>query len=180
VIDIETEIFKGEMYNVANLLFLGIIAVLLPICLIIFFDFLNGAETNIILDDISMIIFIFPIVFFILICVYFLGKREGYYDPEAYEIDICDGKIRVRNRDKVWEINGDNIKKLKINGRMLMVWPRDYYPFINSSDGLERHNYYGAMEKSLPLLFRLPVLKRNERVRLNEAIEEFKRINGIK
>ncbi len=123
--------------------------------------------------------FIFVLSGLISFIIYVILRKLGYYDPEAYEIDICDSKIRVRNRDKVWEIDGDNIKKLKIKGKMLMMWPRDYYPFINSSDGLERHNYYVAMEKSLPLLFRLPVLKRNKRERLKEAIEEFKRINGI-
>ena len=123
--------------------------------------------------------FIFVLSGLISFIIYVILRKLGYYDPEAYEIDICDSKIRVRNRDKVWEIDGDNIKKLKIKGKMLMMWPRDYYPFINSSDGLERHNYYVAMEKSLPLLFRLPVLKRNKRERLKEAIEEFKRINSI-
>ncbi len=138
------------------------------------------SDTNYVVYEVIKETFvIFIISGFIGIVIYLILNKSGYYDPDAYEIVIGEKKIRIRNRDKLTEIDGGNINKLEIKGRLLIVWPKDYNYFIESSDGIERHNYYAAMEKKLPLQFRLPALSRKDRKRLKEAIEEFKRMNGI-
>ncbi len=170
--------YKGPRATVKEEVYLSSFIFLVLFITNILLSLLSG--TNYTICEIMKSSFlIFIISGFIGLVIYIILNKSGYYDPDAYEIVIGEDRIRIRNRNKITEIDRENINRLEIKGRVLKVWPKDYYYFIDRSDGMERHNYYVAMENKLPLQFLLPALNRRDKKRLKEAIEEFKRINGI-
>ncbi len=153
------------------------IVALIMIVIIIILNYISPIGG--LIDTLETIGIVLLVIALIEIGIYILLKKKGYYKPDRYEVAVEDDKIFVKV-NKMVTLSGDNIEHIEIKRNVLIVKPKSYDYFIENSDGMERHNYYYAQEHNMPITLPLPALSRAERKRLKEAIEEFKRRNGIK
>ena len=121
---------------------------------------------------------------------YVIGKKGGLYDSNSIQLIISNNKITSIITDSrkrhVRVVFTDNIKKMQYvrdfggTGHKIKIWPKDYD--ILAESGFEFGE--GVLEyykrHNIPVVLIPPALSREGRKRLKEAIEEFKRRNGIK
>ena len=167
----------GPIYSPRTEFLDGMIVALIMIVIIIILNYISPIGG--LIDTLETIGIVLLVIALIEIGIYILLKKKGYYKPDRYEVAVEDDKIFVKV-NKMVTLSGDNIEHIEIKRNVLIVKPKSYDYFIENSDGMERHNYYYAQEHNMPITLPLPALSRAERKRLKEAIEEFKRRNGIK
>jgi len=133
-------------------------------------------------ETISILILILGSVGYI---YYWWMRKTGGFRSDAYIFKILNDRIESKQMDKHHVIYADNIKKIKYErdvggtGSRVLIWPKDYDRLIE--DGIDaKPEVIERMKKSkTALVLHPPALNRAERKRLKEAIEEFKRRNGI-
>lgn len=120
---------------------------------------------------------------------YVIGKKGGLYDSKSIQLIISNSKITSiiteSGKRHVRVVFAENIKKMRYvrdlggTGHKIKIWPKDYD--ILAKNGFEFGK--GVLEyykkHKTPVILFPPALSRKERKRLKEAIEEFKKRNGI-
>ena len=112
-------------------------------------------------------------------------KKTGGFRSDAYVFKIPNDRIESKQMDKHHVIYADNIKKIKYErdvggtGSRVLIWPKDYSRLIVDGIDAEPEVIERMSKQKVPLVLYPPALSREERKRLKEAIEEFKRRHGI-
>ena len=127
---------------------------------------------------------------FIVWCIqYFVGKKGGVYENDAILLIFNNDKIQSiidtygKKRHRI--VYSNNIEKMKYNRYLgatrhkIKIWPKNYDILAESGfefgEGvLEYYKKHGT-----PVILYPPAVSRKERKRLKNAIEEFKKENGI-
>ena len=132
------------------------------------------------LEGIIILIFLFVSVGYI---YYKWMKKTGGFNPEAHVFKIMEDRIESKQMEKHHVIYADNIKRIKYErdvggtGSRVLIWPKDY----DRLDGIDAEpEVIERIKKGrMALVLYPPALSREDKRRLREAIEEFKRKHGI-
>ena len=127
---------------------------------------------------------------FVIWCIqYFVGKKEGMYETDAMQLIINNEKIeyilKTYGNFRRWIVYSSNIKRIKYKDcfygikAKIKIWPKDYdiLPERGFEFGKGVLEYY--KKHGTPVILFPPWLPHSERKKLKEAIEEFKKKNGI-
>jgi len=135
------------------------------------------------------VIFEFILIFIyvgLVLLVYKIEKKEGIYELDAYRLIIGDNYIESKELNVHKRVEANNIKKIKFErtvggtGSRIFIWPKDYG--ILRENGFELNKQWSdeyRKKHNIAVIIYPPSLKREERKRLKEAIEEFKKRHGI-
>ena len=116
---------------------------------------------------------------------YIVSFKRGTFNPDAHVFKIMEDRIESKQMDRYYVIYADNIKKMKYmrdfggTGSKIKIWPKDYD--ILTESGFEFKDYVLEYYKKhgTPVILYPPALSREDKRRLREAIEEFKKKHGI-
>ena len=127
---------------------------------------------------------------FVIWCIqYFVGKKEGNYEIDAMQLIFNDDKIeyiiKIYGKTRHWIIYVNNIERIRYKREIsstklkIKIWPKNYDVLAKSGFEFSKSVLKYYKKHGTPVIFFSPSLSRAERKRLKEAIEEFKRKNGI-
>ena len=124
--------------------------------------------------------------FVIWVVVFVISNKMGLYNRDAHIFKIYDNKIVSKELHNIKIVQSQNIRKMKYErdigrtGSRILIWPNDYEVLREYGFNLNpRYTTEWRKEHNIAVILYPPAMSRAERKRLKEAIEEFKRINGI-
>ena len=169
---------RDKQYGIPSMLFIYLILIILSF-------FISDTFNNFL----ALIIVLSIIEISVWYLYYTVGRAQGYFNEDSYTL-LLDSKkimsrISERNKNHIKIVYGNNIKKMRYlrdfggTGSRIKIWPKDYDILAESGfefgkGVLEHYKKHGT-----PVVLFPPWLPTSERKRLKEAIEEFKRKNGI-
>ena len=119
----------------------------------------------------TVMIIAFLIIYFISLLVL---KKEGELDNEAYIVEICENKIKVKSPFRNITILGEDVEAIKIRFGTIYFRFKDFSKYAkayNLSDYqvqiMQKKGYYWVGNS-------LPVMSKEEKKKFERAITEFK------
>ena len=169
---------RDKKYGIPSMLFIYLILIILS-------SFISDTFNNFL----ALIIVLSIIEISVWYLYYTVGRVQGYFNEDSYTLGLDSKKIMSRiterNKNHIKIVYANNIKKMQYvrelggTGSKIKIWPKDYDILAESGVDFGKGVLEYYKKHGTPVILFPPWLPHSERKKLKEAIEEFKKKNGI-